>query len=52
MRNGKRATSSPSRLFSKPFLDSRTFDLDLDLERNLEKKLTKFSAIFDENFEH
>ena len=48
----KRATSSPSGLFSKPFLDSRTFDLDLDLERNLAKKLATFSAIFDENFEH
>ena len=37
MRNGKRATSSPSRLFSKPFLDSRTFDLDLDLDLDLAK---------------
>ena len=39
-------------VFNGPFLDSRTLDLDLDLEQNLAKKIAKFSAIFDENFEH
>ena len=42
----------PQGCFRKPFLDSRTLDLDLDLERNLAKQIAKISAIFDENFEH
>ena len=41
----------PQGFFRKPFLDSRTLDLDLDLAR-FGEKMENFSAIFDENFEH
>ena len=41
----------PQGCFRKPFLDSRTLDLDLDLAK-FGEKISKFSAIFDENFEH
>ena len=41
----------PQGCFRKPFLDSRTLDLDLDLAK-FGEKMAKISAIFDENFEH
>ena len=51
MRNGTTSYILPLKaVFENLFLDSRTLDLDLDLD--LAKKLAKFSAIFEENFEN
>ena len=41
----------PKGCFRKPFLDSRTLDLDLDLAEFGEKNV-KISEIFEQNFEH